>query len=59
MYSNINRLIDLVMIVVNHDPLTSDIVYDLVLVSLLSDVERKIFISHCQQKIYYFYRKID
>ena len=44
---------------VNHDQLKSDIVYDLVLVSLLSDVERKIFISHCQQKIYYFYRKID
>ena len=44
---------------VNHDQVKSDIVYDLVLVSLLSDVERKIFTSDCQQKIYNFYRKID
>ena len=38
-----------VMIVVNHDQLKkSDIVYDLLLVSLLSDGKRKIFTIHCQ-----------
>ena len=37
------------MIVVNHDQLKSDNVYDLVFVSPLSDVERKIFTSRCQQ----------